>query len=854
MALFCGALAAAPRQITSLDFDWRFHRGDVPGVLRDHSTNGNLAPTPEFLSPAYDDSSWQTVDVPHDYIVKGAFDPKADEAHGYLPVEPGWYRKAISIPAADQDRRLWLEFDGVYRDSQMWLNGHFLGRHVSGYTSFRYDISEVAKPGAKNLLVVRVDPTRFEGWWYEGGGIYRHTRLVSVAPIHVAPWGVQVVARMNDPGDGVQADAQLQITTTLANDAADGDRATVLNEVIDADGTVVATGQTAHRLATNGSFDFRQSLALSRANLWSCEHPYLYRLRTSVLVRGQTVDQITTDFGVRTIRFDANRGFFLNGKPVKIKGTCNHQDFAGVGVALPDRLYEFRVQKLKEMGANAMRLSHNEMAPELLDACDRLGVLVMAENRHLDDSPEILGQLENLVRRDRNHPSIVLWSISNEEKEQGSELGAKQGRAMVNLIRQLDGTRPVTAAMNNGIGHGLTGVIDVQGFNYHPDTYDEVHREFPKMPLIATEIAAAVGTRGCYARDLFTVPKDTARYQGNAARCQVAAYDVNAPDWAETAEQAWQAVAERPWMAGGFVWAGFDYRGEPTPFEWPAVSSQYAILDTCGFPKDVYYYYQSWWTAQPVLHFFPHWNWPGQEDKAIDVWCYSNCKQVELFLNGQSLGRKTMPQYSHLEWSVKYAPGTLSAKGYDSDGKVIAETRVETTGEPAAIVLEPDRTNITADGEDISLVTVKIVDAQGRTVPVATNEVTFSVTGAGHLLGLGNGDPSCHEPDKGNQRSAFNGLCLAIVQSSRTPGAITIQAHSSGLKAAAAVIEARETESRQVNKPAPAPLPVAANVSSLHLKVLLPEKWADLHRLLLNKRERAPPQPAPISVIAKHRA
>lgn len=620
VALFCGILftpsgsaSAAPRQITSLDFDWRFHRGDIPGVLPDLSTNGNLSPAPDFLSPAYDDSAWPTVNVPHDYIVAGTFDAKADEAHGYLPVEPAWYRKTIPIPAGDPGRRLWLEFDGVYRDSQMWLNGHFLGRHLSGYTSFRYDISNVAIPGTNNLLVVRVDPTQFEGWWYEGGGIYRHTRLVSVAPTHVAPWGVHVVANLNDPGDGIRADAQLEITTTVANDTAAADRATVLSEVINADGQVVSTQRTAHRLAVKGRSDVRQSLALSRANLWSCERPYLYRLRTSVVVSGKTVDQITTDFGVRTIHFDANRGFFLNGKPVKIRGTCNHQDFAGVGVALPDRLYEFRVRKLKEMGANAMRLSHNEMAPELLDACDRLGILVMAENRHLDDSPEILGQLANLVRRDRNHPSIVLWSISNEEKEQGSELGAKQGRAMVKLIRQLDDTRPVTAAMNNGIGHGLTGVIDVQGFNYHPDTYDRLHRELPQMPFIATEIAAAVGTRGCYAREPFTVPKDTARYEGNPARCQVAAYDVNAPDWAETAEEAWQAVVERPWMAGGFVWAGFDYRGEPTPFAWPAVSSQYAILDSCGFPKDVFYYYQSWWTDQPVLHLFPHWNWSGRE-------------------------------------------------------------------------------------------------------------------------------------------------------------------------------------------------------------------------------------------------
>ena len=769
LAAAVNCASAAPRQVTSLDFDWRFHRGDIPGVLLNHATNQNLSPTSAFLTPTYDDSSWQEVNVPHDYTVEGTFNPKADKEHGYLPVEPAWYRKTISIPAADHGRRLWLEFDGVYRDSQMWLNGYFLGRHASGYTSFCYDITDAAKPGTNNLLVVHVDPTQFEGWWYEGGGIYRHTRLISVAPIHVAPWGVHVVSEVSNPGDDTQADARLQITTAFENDSPEASDVTVLSEVLNANGAIVATRQITHRLTAKANLDFHQSLALPKANLWSCGRPYLYRLRTSVLAGGETVDQITTSFGVRTIHFDAGCGFFLNGKPVKIKGTCNHQDFVGVGIAQPDRLYEWRVQKLKEMGANAMRFSHNEMAPELLDACDRLGILVMAENRHLGDSPEILGELDSLVRQDRNHPCVVLWSISNEEKEQGSELGAKQGRAMVKLIRQLDGTRPVTAAMNNGIGHGLTEVIDVQGFNYHPETYDEVHREFSKKPLIATEIAAAVGTRGCYARESFTVPKDTAKYEGNPALCQVAAFDVNAPYWAETAEEAWQAVAERPWMAGGFVWSGFDYRGEPTPFAWPAVSSQYAILDTCGFPKDVYYYYKSWWTDQPVLHLFPHWNWPGKEGQNIDVWCYSNCKQVELFLNGQSLGRKPMPKYSHLEWQVKYEPGTLSAKGFNDVGNVIAKTKVETAGEPAAIVLEPDRTTLAADGSDISLVTVRIVDSQGRVVPVADNLVTFKVTGAGRLLGLGNGDPACHESDKGNQRSAFNGLCLAIIQASRSP-------------------------------------------------------------------------------------
>jgi beta-galactosidase len=777
---------ATPRQITSLDSDWRFHRGDLPGVSV--PTNQPISPPAELLTSAYDDSSWQKVNVPHDYVVEETFDPKAENQHACLPVEPAWYRKTIAVPASDQGRRLWLEFDGVYRAGQLWLNGHFLGRHASGYTSLRYDVSDIAKPGTDNLLVVRVDPRDFEGWWYEGGGIYRHTRLVSVAPTHVGPWGMNVVPRVDNPREGVWADAQLEITTTLANDAT-RTRVTVLSEVIDAEGTVVAKDGTGASLRTKGSADLQQSFPLPRANLWSCERPYLYHLRSSVLVDGKTVDQVTTPFGVRTIRFDVDRGFLLNGKPVKIKGVCNHQDFAGVGVALPDRIHEFRVQKIKEMGANAVRFSHNMMASEYLDACDRLGVLVMAENRHLGDSPEVLGELETLIRRDRNHPSVILWSICNEETEQGSELGARQGRAMVDLIHKLDPTRPTTTAMNKAIGNGLTKVIDVQGFNYHPESYDKFHRELPNLPFIATEIAAAVGTRGCYDRQPFTVTNDTARYQGNPTLRQVAAYDVNAADWAQTAEVAWQAVAARPWMAGGFVWSGFDYRGEPTPFLWPAVSSQFGIMDTCGFPKDAFYYYQSCWSAHPVLHLFPHWNWPGREGEEIPVWVYSNCDTVELFLNGKSLGAQTMKPNSHLEWKVKYAPGKLLAKAIRK-GQTL-QTTVETTGAPAAIALEPDRTTLTADGADVSLVTVKIVDAQGRTVPFATNAVTFNFTGPGRLLGVGNGDPASHEPDKANQRTAFKGLCLAIIQSGREPSPIRIQADSPGLKSAVVKVEAR---------------------------------------------------------------
>jgi len=778
--------AASPREVVSLDFDWRFHRGDIPATLTENAAGGDAIPTDSPLSPAYDDSAWRKVDVPHDYIVEGTFDPKADTSHGSLPVEPAWYRRTIAVPASAEGRKLWLEFDGVYRDSRMWLNGRFLGRHASGYTSFRYDITDVAKCGADNLLTVRVDPTGFEGWWYEGGGIYRHTRLVSVAPVHVVPWGVQVIA-VPDPGDWIQADASVAITTAVANESSAAVEAALLGEIIDADGAVVAKVQDSLRIATKGSTESKQSVRLPKANLWSCEQPHLYRLRSTVMLDGRAVDQVTTTFGVRTFRFDAERGFVLNGTSVKIKGTCNHQNFAGVGVALPDRIHEFRVQRLKEMGANAYRFSHHPMAPELLDACDRLGMLVMDENRNLGDSPEVLGQVESMVLRDRNHPCVILWSLCNEEEEQGSEKGAKQARAMIEAIKRLDPTRPITAAMNGGYGSGLTNVIDVQGFNYHPQDYDRIHEKLPYKPMLATETTAEVGTRGVYARERFS--KGNESLEGDPQRGHLAAYGVNAPGWAQTAETAWKEIAERPWMAGGFVWTGFDYRGEPTPFGWPCIGSQFWIMDICGFPKDAFYYYQSWWSNRPVLHILPHWNWSGREGEEIDVWVHSNCQRVELFLNGASLGEQEVKRNSHVERKVKYTPGKLVARGV-CDGKMVT-AQVETTGDPAALVLEPDRTTITADGADVSLVTVKVVDGQGRTVPVASNEIVFTVTGAGRLLSVGNGDPSCHESDKGARRTAFNGLCLGIVQASHAAGAITIKADSAGLRSATASIDVR---------------------------------------------------------------
>ncbi len=772
---------------------------DGPGgigrtILKEVRNQERLGPDSP-IHPAHDDQSWQHVDVPHDYLVEGTFDPKADGDHGFLPMDEGWYRKTFTIPAEARGRRLWLEFDGVYRNSRAWLNGKYLGKHPSGYTSFRYDVTAAAQPGATNLLAVHVDPNAFEGWWYEGGGIYRHVRLVAVDPVHIAPWGVFVKARVQDPGDGLRADARLTINTTLANESGSAREATLVSDVLDGQGAVLATAQSPIRLAADTNDELIvQQLELPRARLWSLEQPYLYQLRSTLRVDGKAVDEVSTPFGARALRFDPQKGFFLNGRSVKLQGTCNHQDHAGVGIAVPDRLQVWRIEKLKEMGCNAYRCSHNPPAPEVLDACDRLGMLVMDENRHLGDTYSVksssstpcatLTDLGDMVLRDRNHPSIILWSLCNEEYIQGRPAGGAIARAMKERVYQLDDTRPVTAAMNGGHGApgGISFVVDVEGFNYYPAEYAPFHRRHPRQPIVASETASAVSTRGVYAMTKFD------RFWGDPGRGHLAAYDINAADYAATAENAWQAVAQVPYVAGAFVWTGFDYKGEPSPFGWPCINSHFGILDICGFPKDTFWYYQSWWTRKPVLHLLPHWNWPGREGQEMEVWCFSNCQKVELFLNGASLGEKQIPPYRHLVWKVKYQPGVLLARGL-RDGKEYT-TRVETTTAPAAVLLEPDRGKLSAPASDVAVVTVRIVDEKGRTVPVADNDVSFTIAGPGKILGVGNGDPSDHDPDKATHRKAFGGLCQVLVQTSGAPGAIKLAARSGQLKPAVVTFQA----------------------------------------------------------------
>ena len=725
----------------------------------------------EPSDPAFNDSSWRTVHLPFDYVVEQAFTNTANAGHGSLPTPPSWFRKTFVLPTGDRGKRLWIDFDGIYRDAHVYLNGQDLGEHQSGYTPFRCDISKAAHYGGKNVLAVYVNPRHFEGWWYEGGGIYRHVWLNAANPLHVAPWGSFVTSVLSEPRPGGPvAPAVVTISTKLDNAGA-ASACHLVSTVLDESGAVVGKASSLVTVPGDGSQTVSQQVTVTSPLLWSLESPHLYHVSQTVDRGGQILDTNTETFGIRTIRYDADTGFYLNGKPVKIQGTCNHQDFPGVGIGVPDNLEAWRVKTLKEMGANAWRMSHNPPTPSLLDACDKLGMLVMDENRHLGDTysdhtaggtpADDLSDLSEMILRDRNHPSIIMWSMCNEEGLEGSPDGARIFAAMMKVVHLYDTTRPISCAMNGGwFDPGFRDVEDLMGVNYYPEVYDKFHKLYPKKPMFASETASTCTTRGVYADD--------------RTNAWVSSYNMT--------DGSWEPVGSRPFVAGSFPWTGFDYKGEPAPFGWPDVNGNFGILDMCGFPKDNYYYYQSWWKTKPMVHLMPHWNWPGKEGQNIHVIAFSNCARVELFLNGQSEGAQDMPRFRHLDWNVKYAPGTLSAKGYDADGKLTAMEVVETTGDPAALRLVYDRTTLSADGEDVLPVEVDIVDAKGRIVPTANNLVTFKVLGAGKVAGVGNGNPSDHDPDRATYRHAFNGKCMVILGAGEQAGRIQLVATSPGLK------------------------------------------------------------------------
>jgi beta-galactosidase len=768
--------AIAPRDHLLFDFGWKFFFGHGSDPARDlglGNGQGDFAKTGDFkfATEKFDDSKWRDLNLPHDWAVELPFvRDEALQGHGYKPLgrrypetSVGWYRRSFDIPASDRGRRIALGFDGAFRDALVFVNGYFIGRNNNGYAPFRFDISDFLNYGGKNFVVVRMDASFGDGWFYEGAGIYRHVWLTKTDALHLGHWDTYV--RSDIRGNA----ATLNLGTMVQNEGMQPETCRVRWQILDASGKTVATADSApQQIAPDSALPFAAGARLINPALWSPETPNLYSAMVTIESAGKVRDGERVSFGVRTVGFDADKGFFLNGKSVKIKGTCNHHDHAGVGAALPDRLQWYRIGVLKDMQSNAVRTSHNMPTPEWVEACDQLGMMMMCETRLMSSTPEGLAQLEQMIKRYRNSPSIIIWSMGNEEWIlQGNEQGEHVMAKMVERSHELDPTRLCTAAVNGNWGKGISKSLDVEGLNYNLRDIDAYHKADPMKPLVGSETASTISTRGIYLTD--------------KPRNWLSAYDMNHTSWSELAEEWWKFYAAREWLAGGFAWTGFDYRGEPTPYGWPSINSQFGIVDMCGFPKDNFYYYKSWWGEDPVLHLFPHWNWEQREGEVVSVWVHSNLDEVELFLNGTSQGSQKVQPLTHLEWKVKYEPGVIEARG-SKDGKVVLTEKRETTGKVETIVLSADRTEIDANGEDIAIVRVEGRDKDGRLVPVADNGISFKVTGDGALIGLGNGDPNCQEadkaPDNHSLRSLFNGLAQVIVQASKTPGTMVLEAYT----------------------------------------------------------------------------
>lgn len=786
LAVLLPLRAQSVRERILMDEDWQFAFGNASSPEKDfgcgteyfnYLTKAASIHNEGPYSPKFDASkwsaTWKNVNLPHDWVVDLPYAPEASHSHGYKTVgykypetSVGWYRKTFTVPHEDHGKHLYLQFDGIFRDARVWVNGFYLGHEPSGYATHTYDITEYLNYGEDNLITVRADATLEEGWFYEGAGIYRHVWLNKVAPVHVAPFGTFIYSTLEAPFDK----ALLTIETTVENSGLKGGDYRLRHILRDAEGKEVgrceASGKALlpkERQLTTGQ------LQLDNPNLWSTDAPYLYTLLTEVYQEDKLVDTYTTVTGIRHVAFDADRGFFLNGRPLKLKGANMHQDHPGVGVGIPDALQIYRLKQLKSFGCNAYRSSHNPMTPEMLDACDSLGILVIEENRLVGVNEEHTRLLKRMIERDCNHPSIILWSIGNEEWGiEWEESGTRIAATMREYCHRFDPTRLVTAASSSG--PTILIPVDVAGYNYILQNPVEQHRkDYPQRCAYGSEETTGSGTRGIYF-DAYD-------------KGHMMAYNrkPNGPDsLLNCISRGWKFYDERSYLAGIFYWTGFDYRGEPTPMTFPATGTQFGILDYCGFPKDEAWYLKSWWTDEPVLHILPHWNLQGHEGENIELWVYSNCDEVELTVNGKNLGRKTMPKNGHLSWTAIYQPGTVKAMGY-KNGKKILTRNVETTGAPARISLTADRSVIRADNRDVAVFRVELQDKEKRFVPTACDDLTITVNGPVRILGVGNGDPAyqtTERPTDTNTRTyqvkAFNGLAQVLLQSTGEAGEATL--------------------------------------------------------------------------------
>ena len=787
------------REVVRLDEGWKFAFGNASDPVKDYGcgteyfnylTKANSIHNEGPYSMKFDDAAWQEVCIPHDWATTLPYAPEASHSHGYKTVgykypetSVGWYRKVVNIGEEDLGKHVALQFDGIFRNARVWFNGFYMGTEPSGYATQVYDVTEYVNYGGDNLICVRADATLEEGWFYEGAGIYRDVWLVKSAAVSVAPFGTFVYADLKEPFSS----AVVHIDTEVNNHSLSAQECLVEQRLLDTDGHEVGKAETTLlTLKAKETKGCRQQLMLDNPHLWDVKDPYLYQVETIIRVNGQVTDVYKTTTGIRSAVFDADKGFLLNGKPLKLKGVNMHQDHAGTGAAIPEALMAWRIKQLKAFGCNAYRASHNPMTPAQLDICDREGILVIDENRLSGINSEHIRLLERMIKRDRNHPSIILWSDGNEEwGMENTVQGMRIAQAMREYTRLLDPTRHSTIA--NAGGSEMIKGLDVVGFNYIvQNDVDNRKKEHPTWKIVGTEETTGCGTRGIYF--------DDAAREG----CMTAINRSTKPGVENVIERGWQFYAERPWAAGLFYWTGFDYRGEPNPLKYPAHDSEFGILDYCGFWKDEAWYLKSWWTDEPTLHIFPHWNLQGHEGEEIELWAYSNCDDVELIVNGKKAGRQTMPRNGHLKWKATYQPGRVVAIGYKNGKRVLTQT-IETTKPAAKVVLKTDRQHIAADGQDVAVVTVEIQDARGRTVPDACPLLTLSLKGDGRILGVGNGNPAFLGDDHPREKDchqfqipAFNGLAQVLIQSGKTPAQLVLNCTGDKLTSGSITLNTRK--------------------------------------------------------------
>jgi beta-galactosidase len=778
---------AQERTVQLLDTSWRFVNHDI-----------NVATLNQL-----DDASWQTVNVPHDWAILGNFDMNIDKQAvqvvedgektaklrtgrtGALPCfGVGWYRRALPVLKADEGKRIFIEFDGSMSRTKVYVNGQYVGEWPYGYSSFSFEITKFLQFGKENTVSVRLENKTESSRWYPGAGIYRNVRLVKTATARIAQWGTYITTPTISEKMG-----EVNIKTTIDADAKDPSVFRLITDVFDASGKKVGTISSEKK--KDGSMVFDQTLKIRTPQYWSVETPIRYTTVSKLYVGKAQMDEYTSKFGFRTIRFDKDKGFFLNGKNVKFKGVCMHHDLGPIGSAVNYRATERQMVMMKEMGANAIRTSHNPPSVELLDICDSLGLMVQVEafdewknGKNANGYGEFFDawaekDLTNMICRDRNHPSVVMWSIGNEIREQGMPAGKEMARMLTNICHKLDSTRPVSAGFNNhnaAIKNGLAGEVDLVGFNYKPNDYVKKKKENPNFFIYGSETASTVSSRGEYK---FPIVENKKPWYSDY---QVSSYDLDYAPWATTPDTEFEQQDDLEFISGEFVWTGFDYLGEPTPYNegTPARSSYFGIVDLAGLPKDRFYLYQSKWSDKPMLHLLPHWNWADRLGQNVPVFCYTNYPKAELFVNGKSMGVKQKDKsekYSRyrLMWKdVVYEPGEIKVVAYDNNNKAVEEKIIKTAGEPHSIRLTADRDSIKADGKDLAFVTVEIVDKQGNLCPKASSLLFFEVSGAGSLRALCNGNAIDQTPFFSKYMSVFNGKMVAVIEPSRVGGEVTV--------------------------------------------------------------------------------